>query len=507
MNNRSTADFVLVGIGGYRPNIGEEVIIEYSQCIGKPFKRIFAGHIRDISSRNDYCGRTVFHDVTCVDYNALLDKRLVFNIYESQPVTSVIKQIHKDFLKDERITLGNVNAGNLILQKAVFSYVKVSKAFNDISTATGLFWYIDYYRDLHFFLRSQLATSGVLSPDCDSFNTSNNEFCAFLNNETCNKGIKAGQILIKKRSDQLVNNQFVIAGQDETDLRTESFVGDGERQTFSLKYKVSTLKLNPDKTIASDAITLNGLDQTVGYRDDEQGGFDWYFEKGENVIVQDDAGTPITSNDELIVSYRGLFQVVVSSKNQNSVSTYGSIENTSGLYQDVHDDESIESRSYAQQYAEGLVRKFSRIPITINYVSDEQVLNIGEILSVNLNDHGINVQNGFLVNAIAINDIDGIIKRFEYELISSENLGDWQEYFRKIEFFGRQLKLREQQKLIIGEQLLEGIIATQEFSYDLGIGTLEVQDQNYERCLCHIGRAFSNYNFHCVPQVVKLGLV
>lgn len=506
MNNRSTASFTLVGIGGYTPEIGHEVVIEQSPCKGEPFKRIFAGNIKDISSQNSYCGKTVFHDVTCVDYHAILDRRLVINIYPAQSVQSLIERIWADYLEQEGITLENVNAEYLEIAKTVFSYVKVSKAFNDISNVSGLFWYIDFYKGLHFFVRSSQTTGAVLSPDCEESQNTNNEFCYFINNQVCNKGIRHGHISVERRSDQLVNRQYIIAGNDETDERTDSFVGDGKRRTFNLKYKLSTLIKNADGTLRPDAIQVNGVDQTFAERDSETTA-KWYYEKGESGIVQDDAETELTDSDILTVSYKGLFVVVRQRSNETSISERSNIEGSSGIYEDVFDDESIESGEYASQLAGGLVRKFSKIPISINFKSDTQVLSIGDILSVKLNDHKIDINNGFLVNSVEIDEEDGSIFHFYYELISTENLGGWQDYYKKIEYFGRQLKLKEQNKIYAIDDLPEGILVGQTFTSSTGITDLETQDENYERCLCHIGRALVNYNFHCVPQVVKLGLV
>jgi hypothetical protein len=505
MNNRSTASFTLIGIGGYSPLMNQEIIIEHSPCKGVPFKRVFAGHLRDITSECEYTGRTVFHKVTCVDYNALLDKRLVFNIYDNQPVQDVVLAIVRDYLKGENITTKNVDCKNLMLEKAVFSYVKASKAFNDISTNTGLFWYIDFYRDLHFFLRSTQTTGSFLYPA-----PIQSDYCSFIKSalSNCSQGIRSADISVEKRSDQLVNHQFIIAGKDETDLLTEQFAGDGERTTFSVRYPVSTVKLNADKTIAPDAVKVNGVNQTIGVRDESDVYYQWYFSKGENTISQNQAETVLTSGKTLEVIYKGLKTIVRQYKDPTgSINKYKKLENTSGLYQDVEDDESIESGKYALQFAKGRVRKFAYVPVTVKFSSDSQVLEIGEVLSVKLDDYGIDIKNGFVVNSVEISDLSGVLKRFKYELISGENLGDWQEYYRKIEFFGRQLKLREQQKLIVGDDNLEGILMTQTFTSSLGISTLEVQNKSYERSWCHIGRNLHLHNMHLRPQVKVLGLI
>ena len=509
INNRSTASFTLVGLAGYQPEIGQEVIISQSPCDLINFKRQFAGHIKDIQSLNSNCGKTVFHKVTCVDYNALLDRRLVANIYIAQPVADIIQAINEDFLKDEGITLNHVDTQNLTLEKAVWGYQKVSKVFNDISTATGLFWYIDFYKDLHFFLRSTQNTGAVLEPNCSS-NQSNeiDPFCAFINSESCNKGIKSGKIMVDKRSDQLVNDQYIIGGYAETDVRTENFMGDGERKTFSLKYNVSTPERD-DMGIVAGAIKVNGVDQTICNRDSANALlFQWYYSKGERTITQRDADATLILGDVLEVTYIGLYHVIKNSRSQASISKFKLIESTSGIYQDVLSDDSIESGQYAQKMADGLVKKFGYPSIIIKFETDSLVLDLGEIISVKLDDHNIDSPNGFNVNSIHITDVDGIVKRYVYELNNTNNSEGWQEFFRKIEYFGRKLKINQEQKIIVGNTTPEGILVTQIFTQALGIGTLQTQDVIYERmAMVSGGRNLVNYSFCGVPEVKRLNLV
>jgi hypothetical protein len=516
INNRGTARFTIVGLRnskgvGYLPTIGHEVVIEQSPCKGEPFKRIFAGYIKDIQSKNSYCGKTVFHDVACVDYNSILDRRLVINIYQPQTAYDLIHRIWNDYLKEEGIIFKEVTSAQFNFSKSVFAYVKVSKAYNDIANASGLFWYIDYYKGLHFILRSSFSTGTFLSPDCVESQDTNSEFCYFIKKQSCNRGIRHGNFVVDRRSDQYVNQQYIIAGFSETEERTEQFYGDGKRKTFSLAYKLSHLAWvdGEEKVIAPDAIKVDATNKSVA--EVETTIAQWYYDKGSNAIVQDDAETELTSGQVLTVNYVGLFNIVKRRNLPSAIAQRAGIEHSSGIYEDVFDDESIESAKYAEDYALGLLRRFSKMPINISFFTDTKVLDIGEILSVKLDDHGIDIPDGFLVDSIEIEDLDATIFRYHYRIISTESFGGWQDFWKKIEYFGRQLKLKEQSKITVvedvGDALDDGILVGQTFTSSTGILDLETQDQNYERCLCHIGRALSFYSFHCVPQVVKLFLV
>ena len=461
INNRSTSSFELLGIDGYVPIVGQEIIIEKKTCDG--FERVFGGYIAEIDTTSKNCTTTLRFSVTCVDFTAILDRRLVFQIYEAQPVQDVILAIVDEFLDKENINTSGVVVPASVpsIEKIVCSYIKVSKVFNDITTATGLHYYIDYNKVLHFFPRSTRKSKIQLTTNCDP---SQDAFCAFIKRENCVDGIRWNNLKVNSRSDELVNHAYFIAGWDETEIRTETFVGDGERRTFNLKYPLSQIKSLPDGTIDPTAITITpprASPVSIGERDDDVPDIMFLFTKGEHEIsMGDDEGMfpSLTTGEVLSITYKGQFKVIVNKENAASRDRQAELENTSGKYMFVEDDETVESQLYAEQYVTGILRRYSNIPIRISVVSDENVLQVGETLNVTLPTFGVtsNIKDGFLVMSASIQDIDSKIFRYSYKLISTEAQGDWQEFFKRIEQFGRQLKLREQSKIIYSEALQEG---------------------------------------------------
>ena len=544
INNRSTANFNLLGIGGEVPIAGQDSRVEKKTCDG--FDRIFGGYIADVDTKTKNCNTTLRFRVSCVDFTAILDRRLVFQIYEAQPVKDVILAIVDEFLTKENIdTSGVIVPGSVPdIEKIVCSYVKCSKVFNDITTATGLHYYIDYHKVLHFFPRSLRKSSLQLTTDCDP---TTEAFCAFLKRETCTNGIRWGSLEVNSRSDELINHAYFIAGWDETAVRSETFVGDGERRTFNLKYPLSQILSKDDGTIDPDAISISPPRVTpvsIGHRDDDVEGVMFLFSKGEHEIsMGDDEGLfpSLTTGEILTVQYKGQFKVITNKENSASRNRQAELENTSGKYMYVEDDETVESQKYADQYVSGLLRRFSNMPVRISVKSDENILRVGETLNVTLPQFGITskIKDGFLVQSVSIVDIDSKIFRYSYKLISTESQGDWQEFFKRIEQFGRQLKLREQSKIIYSEDLEEGSDdpvevdpedpensiwkwnLEQSFEWSAGNNT-SMQSLKTQRCFFHkfpddgtvpvpitieSGRAFHNNSYHCKPRNRIQGLI
>lgn len=90
-------------------------------------------------------------DVTCVDYTQILCDRLVTSSYEGETLWDIVNHINTVFLAGEGITITGVqNPGPTIAGRLVFDHVTAFEALNTLSTETGLFWYLDFAKDLQF---------------------------------------------------------------------------------------------------------------------------------------------------------------------------------------------------------------------------------------------------------------------------------------------------------------------------------------------------------------------
>src|SRR6266567_3255347 len=97
------------------------------------------------------------------------------------------------------------------------------------------------------------------------------------------------------------SNRQVLKGVIGTGTFSNKFIGDSNKTSFNLSYKVAPGNV--------PSITLNGNPQSIGMKGTV--GFGWYYAEGETDIAQDSSGTVLTGSDTLIVSYTGTFDTSV----------------------------------------------------------------------------------------------------------------------------------------------------------------------------------------------------
>ncbi len=225
--------------------IGQEIIVEHKSG------RLFGGTIEEIRRTNPGTGNAIFHDLTCTDYSACLERRLVAASFEdtadpiTQTVGDIVKLIHAQFLDDGCVFLGAVEDGPLV-QKINFNYVRVSEALTDLSRLTGgvFIWNVDYFNILTF--TSRTTTSAPYS-----INDSN---------------VAVQEIDFLESRETYSNRQIVRGGKTIAESRIEDFEADGKQRTFVVSLPLSakpSIKVNTVSVATGDIGTKGVDDETA----------------------------------------------------------------------------------------------------------------------------------------------------------------------------------------------------------------------------------------------------
>ena len=416
LNHRNDCSFVLSDqTGAYRPSVGQEVIIT------KDGTRIFAGSI-DEWEEEDLPGQVVEGIIPCVDYNQIADRHLVARVYENQTLGAIVADIVTQDLAGEGITTTNVQSGPTI-SKAAFNYRTVAEAFNDLSQLTGYDWYIDYYKDLHFFSRE--TNTAPFSITDISYNYRN--------------------MKVRYTREQYRNRQYIRAGYDITDSRTEEFKGDGKTKTFPLSFAVAKVP---------SAVTVNAVAKTIGIKGIDTGK-DWYWNKGEREITQDDAAAALISTDTLAVTYQGLFPIILVSQDDTEISSRASTEGGTGIYEDVEEDANIDSRDLATSKADALLRRFGRIPRIITFETDTGGLRAGQL--INITNARRNLSDNFLIESVTAR-AEQLDLVYSVKALDGEALGGWVEFFQKLAQSTRKFVIRENEVLGLLRRFSDAIV-------------------------------------------------
>jgi len=391
LNSRDEADCTLLNNVGYVPKIGEEFEISLNGGL------LFSGTVqeRDVTfiseGRSDY---TVI-DVKAVDWNEIADRHTVAEIYENLTAGAIVRAIVTTYLAGDGITIGDVQDGPLVVG-IKFDYASAASCFDTLSQQTGYHWRIDAHKALSFFARTTTPAPFTLT-------TSNAVFRKLKSSRTRN---------------QYRNVQYVAGGHGVTDLRAESFRGDGVLQSFNVQYRVN----------AVPTITLNGAPQTVGIRGVDEG-TQWLWNVGETAIGQN-GGIPLSAADRLTVSYQGQWDLTYVVKDTAAILERQSVQGGSGEYAQLEQDTSLDGLENVQDKAVSLLRRFGSIDDTADFETDVPGLAVGQLLTMNVPELGL--VGDFLVTHLETKSLLPETRRFTVSATTGELKGTWQDFFTRI---------------------------------------------------------------------------
>lgn len=412
LNARNTASLVLRDTTGtYRPAVGAVVTLVDGGTTH------FAGTIEEVQEIAWGGSSTEDMTVTCVDYTQLCDRHLVAREYTGQTVVQIVTDLVAQDLAGEGITYNSTGTPLVTIDTVIFNYQSVAECLNELTDLVACSWYVDYDKVLRVIARTtNLAAFQITdaSPNflIDSFS------------------------MIKTRG-QYRNRQYVRAGQDLTSSRVESFVGDGTRKGFTLGFPAAT----------APTVTVNAVSQTVGIRGLDTGK-QWYWNKGESEITQDDAGTALTTAQTLAVTYQGFFPIIVQSQSETEIVSRLTVEGGTGLYEALADEPIANTDDLAHAKAAGLLRRYGVIPTIISYQTDMAGLHAGQLQTITLSRYGLSASD-YLIEQVTLTDLDGTHLRYTIKALSGEALGGWSEFFRKLVQSGRKFVIRENEVLLL----------------------------------------------------------
>ncbi len=432
LNGRGTCSFALEDVTkSLHLKIGEVVRITYRGTIK------FAGTVDEVTENvPGDVAEVMIHEVKAVDWNQLCDRHYVANKWQAgESIYTVVTQIANTYsdlnggtetLVGEGVTANSSTVEtDPKLEAVVFNYQTVSEAFDDLAELTGFFWKIDYNKVLYFVPRSKFFAPFPLDD---------------------NQWLQYRGCVVKRSRQDYRNIQYLRAGQDETaiDANVETFLGDGEKTTFTLKMPVSRAPKVEVKLGAGSYV-----EKTVGILKKDEGK-DWYYQIDDKEISQDTDGTKLTSIDRLRVTYTGFFPIILDIRNQDEIDSRKLIEGGTGVYIDVEEDGDIDDAGLAADKVVALLRKFGRIQNEIEFETDVDGFVAGQLLSVNLPDHGL--AGDYLIESVRFGLVGENLFRYRIRAIDGEALGGWSEFYKKLAKKGRPLTIRENEKLLLLRQ-------------------------------------------------------
>lgn len=365
----------------------------------------------DQEGAEDYT-REILYEGIC--YSALAERFFVAEAYADISAGDIVRNLVNKYLADDDVTVTQVEDGPTI-DAANFPDIKLAEAFEDLQERTGYYWFIDENKDMVFRPRAS-----NISPI--EFTDSNKPY---------------RRLVVERGKKEYRNVQIIKAGEDLTTVQRETFVGDGERQVFTVSLPVGQ----------KPTVKVDGVEKSVGIRNVGSQTEDWFWNKGRTEISQNDSNAPLTSSEILTIEYRGLVPIKVVARDTNQIAERKQIEGGSGVYEAISFNPEINERNDALTKGDSLLARFAQISEDMEFEIDDTRLRKGQIILVNLTS--MDLDDSYLVKRLRWRLLDDNQFRLTASALSGDSVGGWVDYFRRLQQSRRKFVIRENEQVFL----------------------------------------------------------
>jgi hypothetical protein len=223
------------------------------------------------------------------------------------------------------------------------------------------------------------------------------------NEATATTATDYSNLTISKDATQLKNRVYVRGGTKLSDPTTFSKKGDGVQRKFPV----------PDKP-HNVSVTVNGTPKTLGIKNVNTSGYQFYVNFEEKYVEQDTSETVLSTTDVLVVTYSYDIPILVAVEDTVSIAANGQKEfaifdKTITTQQAARDRASAELTDYANNLIEGTFKTYTA------------GFRTGQYLTINLASYDINDQ--YIVQRVIAHSIGGGKYYYEVGIASAKTMG------------------------------------------------------------------------------------
>lgn len=343
-----------------RPRCGQEVIwqnpnvfITAPDGTQQPF-RDFAGVISDV--KEDVNGSNLVYQVQAKSYTTWFDRHLVTGFFNQDAPENIIKNIVSKYCSG--FTTYNVQSTNAQVATQYFDYKKPSEAIKDIADQLEMGFYLDNYKDVHFYTAETFT-----SPLPDNLLDVDNDVQNY------------GDLELEENGDQVYTKVFLKGFKTRSSTFTLlTFIGNANDNQWSLGYRpssatgdVSVVVYNNMTDYTSDTSFQGGGANTKGValtvkRDLVDGSpnqqsasntaYVNYSEKLLRVPNFNNAGN-LPSGYVVAIRFYYLRDMVYLAQDPSASSAIAAIEGTDGVYEFAQTDKSLTGSTLSAPQSKG----------------------------------------------------------------------------------------------------------------------------------------------------------
>lgn len=426
IGKRSTASFTVITDTSTH-------FYQYQQCwiYDQSGYLIFSGYITQPQEKKLGFAQTLIHTITATDQHYLADKRVLAAQYTNKSIGFIVTNIVSTILSQEGVTLADVYdgifpsttlypsptlypTGNVgLIPTATFAYCTVAQALDALASsasASGVpyFWSIDKDKKLYFVPYSAISNTTVVDGS--------------MIDEQVNTPT------LSRQNPTYRNTQYVTGGVAETVTQTETRVGDGNTQAWTMGYElahVPTVQVNTGSGYVTKTVGIKGVDS----------GKDFYWSKGDPVITQDSAGTILRgspNNDMLKVIYIGQYPTVSIAQDSGQVMYQAKIDGTSGIVESCATDSNITSSGNGLNEAGQLLTRYAQQGVQLTFTTRDPSFIQGQLRIFDLPHHDLNNVQMLVTDVVATDQYDGVNIYYNVTAVLGPYDVSWQDFFSQL---------------------------------------------------------------------------
>jgi len=301
------------------------------QILDESATPFFYGFIQSVTSPEFSTSKEIHrYRIDVLSAEVIFNNRYVTETYSSATTNSIVSDLFTNYISTEGITLGKISTGGRNYNTYNFQFTKLYDLLSELAEDAKWTFYIS--ADKKFYFVDNLEFVATDLPD------------------------KITNLKKDEEIGDLRSVQIITGASAETSNQTENFVWITNQVTMVLGYNLS------DVTGSGLGITINASPATVGVRgiDDGDASITFLYEVGSNTVtVNSAATTKPAATDNVVIVYKGFFEIAITNTNDQLVSQISDLNGTTGIIEKLYTDETIDNFDDADNRANSLLDQYN----------------------------------------------------------------------------------------------------------------------------------------------------
>ncbi len=388
-----------------------------------------------------------------VGFDSLTDRFTVATVFENIAVSEAVKKIIDDLtplsLEGVTYTAESIpDSPELDMYRV--NYNTARKTFDELADLFGWVWYIDADRVFWFHPRVARLAPYNFTPSGRGYNSIERDLSL----------------------DGYANRLYLRAGQAETDGKTIRLLLKDDESDYQIPFGIAdkpVIRLyqgsSLERTIDPSRIGIRSVDddELLNTTDPTEPEFLFFYKIGDDKIDKNRLYIIPGNWTDIEIDYIGLYPINSRADNPaqqdaRKAAQEGGVpgENSTGIWEIVKDDRTIDGIFFAAQRAEGMLELIDQDRDKITIRTPEYGFSVAEVVTVEA--EAVMANGAYFVERVLVRDRGALRSgagtgptgiETTLQLLTTGALVDFWDFWRRIEEAGRELVVRENEVLIL----------------------------------------------------------